>query len=305
MVIDTARQQDVMPAPGNPGKRKPLQDFTGDFGSILEVFNGKIDAAERARLAVSLTSAEDRADLAGQIAERLIAQREVLEKRQEFQELFTLRGDEELLPRVRGRIEDKIKQQVMDPSSRAALSEALAQAIAGDEVALAQIQQRYPEFTWNAKEGDAAMQVALRKKIENDLSEQAKVLEEEIRLVAKVLAEKGDVAERVEKSGGLWKWATEKVGNLWAKKSVRVASYITVGVVASVLIAWGAYHLLAYLQAMHAGALATTGTAAGATAEGGAAVAPVAGLEGAGSAVTGGAGGAPLIENIIIGGPVE
>lgn len=301
MVNDTAPNRQTIESSLKDSGTRPPKDFTGDFGSILEVFNGDITAAERAHLAVSLTSAKDRADLAGRIAERLIAQRQVLEQRMEFQQLFQSPEGGEINLHVRRQIEDKIRGQVTDPSARAALAEALSQAIAGDEAALAQIQQRYPEFTWDAKDGDAAMQAALRQKIESDLSEQAMILEEEIRLEAEVLAEKGDVAERVSERGGAWKWATEKVCSLWASKSVRVVSYITVGVAATLLIAWGAYHLLGYLQALHAGALTSAGEAASAAAEGGGALAPAAGLEGAGSAVTGGIGSAGAQPNIWIG----
>jgi hypothetical protein len=302
MATDTAKKQrDIAVAPKHSGHRKSPTNFTGDFESIVDVFNGDIDAADRARLAVSLTSAKDRAELAGQIAERLVAQQDVLKKRKEFKKFFDVGAEEEILPHVRDQIEEKISQQVMDPSARAALSEALAQAIAGDEAALAQIQQRYPEFTWDPKQGDAVLRESLQRQIEGDLTLQAEELKKMIELEADVLAEKGKVAERIEKRGGLWNWAKDKVRALWAKRSVRVATYITVGVAASVLIAWGAYNLLAYLQAMHAGALTTAGEAAGAAAQGGGALAPAAGLEGAGSAVTGGAGGAPILENIWIG----
>lgn len=283
------------------------EKFEGKLDQIAQILDGgrEHDAAERARLAVSLTNTKDREFLAGAIADRLISLRDELDHRGDYhRDFFEVKEGEDLLAHVRKVVDERICSQILQDTDRVLFAGSLAEAIAHDPEALLKIQQYYPDFSWDPKKGDAALVQVLEQRIVKDFSDQAEALKRELELEAEIAEEKGEVKDRVKESRGLFSWAADKVRALWAKKSVRIATYVTVGVAATFLIAWGASYLLSYLQGLHAAALQGTATAIEGAAEGGGALAPVSGLEGAGSVITGGLPSAPVQPNIWIGDPV-
>ncbi|MEI8230309.1 MAG: hypothetical protein WCG83_04165 [Candidatus Peregrinibacteria bacterium] len=292
---------------GRAGTSEVPEQFDGKLDQIAQLLDGgrENDAAERARLAVSLTNTKDREILASSIADRLIELKDQLERNAVYHhDFFEVQPGEDLLTHIRTVVDERIGRQILNEANRGTFASSLAEAIAHDPEALTKIQQYYPDFTWDPKQGDEALVHALEQRFVKDFSDQAEALKKELELEAEVALEKSDVLERVKDKKGMFTWATEKVKAIWAKKSVRVATYVVVGVAATLLIAWGASYLLAYLQGLHAAALEGTAAAIEGATEAGGALAPVSGLEGAGSVITGGLPSAPPIPNIWIGEPV-
>jgi len=112
--------------------------------------------------------------------------------------------------------------------------------------------------------------------------------------------------ERAKEGGGMFNWAKERVKKLWAKRSVRVATYVVVGVAVTLLLGAAAYYLLDALQGLHGAALESTAESIGGAIEGGSgALNPTPGLEGVGGSIPGGPGGPPPIDPIHVPGGGE
>ncbi len=287
------------------------EQFTGTFDEIARLLGDQYqNENERARLAITLTNRDKRRALAETVAERLIEMREDLAAREGYTAFYEVENEDQLLSHIRDEVHSRITAQITSDDGRSGFAQSLAESIAKDDEALAQIQQQYPGLKWDPKEPDS-LQRALHAKMVEDFKDQARQLQEDIDQEAEALrreveAEKGEVMERAKEGGGMFNWAKERVKKLWAKRSVRVATYVVVGVAVTLLLGAAAYYLLDALQGLHGAALESTAESIGGAIEGGSgALNPTPGLEGVGGSIPGGPGGPPPIDPIHVPGGGE